>query len=134
MHIKKYKALDIRPEEFSAIFAMGENFYTQGQYKKAQIIFSGLIALDSYNHQASIAYGESLLLDNQSNKALIHFTNARSLFPASFPILLGCAKACIILKRYEEACIFLEPIIDGQIKVSPEISEEIKLLLSRLAS
>jgi len=123
---------DILPEEFAAIFALGENFYTQGYYKKAQIIFHGLMALDVDNHMASIAYGESLLMDGQSHKALAHFTKASQLFPSSFRIALGGAKACILLERVNEAHDFLSPIIAGHVKVTPEISEEIQALVRRI--
>jgi predicted Zn-dependent protease len=128
----KAKAPDILPEEFAAIFAIGENFYTQGYFKKAQIIFYGLMAIDTNNHMASIAYGESLLMDNQSHKALAHFTTASQLFPSSFRVALGGAKSCILLDRPHEARDFLAPIIAGQLKVTPEISQEIAALLGRL--
>lgn len=123
---------DILPEEFAAIFALGENFYSQGYYKKAQIIFNGLMALDCDNHMASIAYGESLLMDGQSHKALAHFTNASQCFPSSFRVALGGAKSCILLDRLNEARDFLTPIITGQLKVTPEISQEIQALMRRL--
>lgn len=128
----KNGAPDILPEEFAAIFAMGENFYTQGQYKKAQIIFHGLMALDPHNHLAIIAYGEALLIDGQSAKALNHFHNASKRFPASFRIVLGAAKACLMLDRQSEAQEWLKPILTGEVKVTPEISRQIAGLVARL--
>jgi len=125
--------MNIYPEEFSAIFALGENFFSQGYYKKAQTIFHGLIALDNTNHMASIAYGESLLMDGQSTKALAHFSESRKLFPASHRILLGGAKACILLDRKSDAKDFLQPIITGHIKVTPDLSREIQDLIARIA-
>lgn len=123
---------DILPEEFAAIFALGENFYTQGYYKKAQVIFHGLMAIDSDNHSASVAYGESLLMDGQSHKALAHFTKASQHFPTSYRVALGGAKTCILLERMSEARDFLSPIVAGKLKVTPEISEEIRALIRRI--
>ena len=120
------KKPDILPEKFAAIFALGENFYSQGYYKKAQIIFYGLMAIDADNHMASIAYGESLLMDGQSHKALAHFTHASLRFPESFRMALGGAKSCILLDRITDARDFLTPIIAGQLKVTPEISQKFR--------
>lgn len=85
-------------DEFAAIFALGANFFSQGQYKKAQVIFAGLMALDATSEQASIAYGESLLMAGQVQKALYHFIRAKKRF-ASETIEAGLAKASILLKR-----------------------------------
>ena len=111
--MSKDGAPTILPEEFAAIFALGENFFSQGYYKKAQTIFHGLMALDAHNHMASIAYGESLLMDGQSTKALAHFTNASLLFPTSFRLLLGGAKSCLLLDKPRDAKNFLKPILGG---------------------
>ena len=55
----KAKGPDILPEEEFPQFFPGRKSYTQGYFKKAQIIFHGLMAIDTNNHMASIAYGES---------------------------------------------------------------------------
>jgi Flp pilus assembly protein TadD len=124
--------MSILPEEFAALFALGENFYSQGQYKKAQIIFQGLMALDAQNLMACVAYGEALLINGEGAKALAHFTQASLLFPASHKVLVGSAKACILLNRLSDAQNFLLPIINGHVKVTPEISQEISGIISRI--
>lgn len=94
----KIKNRVAQDDEIAAIFALGANFFSQGQYKKAQIIFAGLIALDMTNEKASIAYGESLLMAGQVQKALYHFIRAKKRF-ASTAIEAGLTKASILLKR-----------------------------------
>lgn len=84
--------------EFSAIFALGANFYSQGQATKAQIIFKGLMALDEKNEQASIAYGESLLLGQETRKAWHHFFKARKYFKSE-KIEAGFKKASLLLGK-----------------------------------
>lgn len=132
MQVLKNGGPDILAEEFVAIFAMGENFYTQGQYKKAQIIFHGLMALDPQSSSATIAYGEALLMDGLYSKALSHFLRASKRFPQSHRILLGGAKACLLLERPSQAKDWLNPILQGSVKVTPEISQQIDSLQARL--
>jgi tetratricopeptide (TPR) repeat protein len=94
----QHDKIKVAHEEFAAIFALGANFFSQGQYRKAQVIFAGLMALDATNEQASIAYGESLLMAGQVQKALYHFIRAKKRF-ASRAFEAGLLKANILLKK-----------------------------------
>lgn len=88
----------IAHDEFAAIFALGANFFSQGQYKKSQLIFAGLCALDATSEQASIAYGESLLMAGQVRKAFYHFIRAKKRF-TSDAIEARFARASMLLNK-----------------------------------
>jgi tetratricopeptide (TPR) repeat protein len=92
---------EIEKEEFTAIFALGANFFSQGQFRKAQVIFAGLMVLDSKSEEAFIAYGESLIMAGDASKAMHHFLKAKKRFN-NRAIDIGIAKAAILLKRTRE--------------------------------
>lgn len=48
----------MRYEEFDAIFALGANFFAQGKYRQAKIIFDGLVAKVPHNQLAILAAQE----------------------------------------------------------------------------
>ena len=98
MSAKKFSVKKVDRDEFLAIFALGTNFFSQGQYKKAQVIFAGLMALDTESEQANIAYGESLLMAGHVRKAMHHFLRAKKRFASSM-LEAGLAKAAILLKK-----------------------------------
>lgn len=98
MSLEKCEFPKIDRDEFLAIFALGTNFFSQGQFKKAQVIFAGLMALDGESEQANIAYGESLLMAGHVRKAMHHFLRAKKRF-ASAIFEAGLAKATILLKK-----------------------------------
>lgn len=102
MSKEKYKMQKITGEEFSAIFALGVNFFSQGQYKKAQVIFAGLMALDTESAPASIAYGESLLMGGHVIQAMQHFLKAKKRF-ANDKIEAGLLKAATLLKKTKQS-------------------------------
>lgn len=100
MSQEKTNAHKVGQEEFACIFALGANFFNQGQFKKAQVIFAGLMALDAQSEKASIAYGESLLMGGQVRKALHHFLRAKKRFKSpSIEASLAKASTLISLIR-----------------------------------
>jgi tetratricopeptide (TPR) repeat protein len=113
------------PEQISqsmweSIFALGVNFFIQGKYDKACIIFDGLTALDPRRLLSSIAYGELLIVEDQVDKALDHFLNLSKRFGSDCRVLLGAAKACIILNKFDEAKKLVYPIMEGEVSSTPD--------------
>lgn len=113
-----------------AIFALGANFFVQGKYEKAQIIFDGLMALDPEHSTPAIAYGESLLMGGQIDRALDHFLMLSKKFDLDPRALLGAAKACILLGKNDEARKLLEPIVENEIPAPSQIALEAKSILT----
>lgn len=89
--------------EFEAIFALGTNFFVQGKYDKAQTIFLGLMALDPEQKEPAIAYGETLMMSGQLEKALRHFLKLHATWKDDSRIVFGAAKANILLGNTDEA-------------------------------
>ena len=105
---------------FEAIFALGANFLQQGKYEKALIIFDGLMALYPDHPRAAIAYGETLLMDGQTDIALEHFLAITKKFSLEAQVLLGAARSFMLLQKKEEAKRLLLPIIEGHVLSSSE--------------
>ncbi len=82
---------------------MGVNFFVQGKYGKAEIIFDGLLALNPDHLNASLALGEVLMMGRQFEKALDHFLLQRDQGIYDSRILLGAAKAYYLLGKHDEA-------------------------------
>lgn len=101
---------------YGALFSLGKHFFYQGQYSKAKTIFDGLMALDDRNLEVSLAYGNLLLAQEQSQKAYEHFIVLRNMFGPDEKILLGIAKSYALLGKYDEAKQILTPLLLGKIK------------------
>jgi tetratricopeptide (TPR) repeat protein len=117
-----------------AVYTLGVNFFMQGKYHKALIIFDGLMALDPENHAAAIAYGETLLRDGQTEKALDHFLMINKKFDLDSRGLLGAAKACILLGKYEEAQKLVLPILGGELLAHKQAILSAKSIASAMAA
>ncbi|HXW53536.1 MAG TPA: tetratricopeptide repeat protein [Myxococcota bacterium] len=115
-------------EILDTIFTLGANFYVQGKYSKAEIIFGGLLALNPDHLNASLALGEVLMMDGQLEKALDHFLTQRDQGIYDGRILLGAAKAYYLLGKYDEAKSMVKPIIEGDIVATKSVAFMAKLM------
>lgn len=120
---------ETQEKEFHALFCLGKNFFSQGKYKKAEIIFSGLMALYPDHPDPFIAFGDVLLMRGQPTRALDHFLITNKQFDLESRALLGACKACILLGKHEEAKKLLSPIIYGEITAS---SSDVQAALSMM--
>ncbi len=119
-------------DQYETIFALGENFLSQGKYEKALTIFDGLIALDPCQKKAAIAYGQTLLLSGKAERALSHFYDLSKQFGMDGATLLLTAKACILLDRNEEAKKILQMISEREIQASQKEIELSNTMLDNL--
>ena len=71
----------VNQDEFDAVFALGANFFAQGQYRKAKSIFDGLVAISPDNHLALCALKECLeRLRREADSAKISCNTGPGLF------------------------------------------------------
>lgn len=112
-------------QTFEAILALGENFFMQGKYEKAQIIFDGLMALSTDQLMPAVLYGEALLMNGHVEKALDHFLMLVQKFAQNDRVLMGTAKACILLGRIAEAKEFLAPMVGNNLSSQSVRASEI---------
>jgi len=109
-----------------AIYLLGVNFLVQGKYEKALTIFQGLMALDQSDYKATLAYGESLILLGRAEEALNHFLTHAKMFEVENGMVLGAARASIMLGKLKEAATLIEPVIKAL--TSPESHSIAKLI------
>jgi tetratricopeptide (TPR) repeat protein len=93
------------------IYFLGVNFLLQGKYEKALIVFHGLMALDQKNYKAIFAYGETLILLNRLEEALDHFLRQAPMFELEKGMVIGAARAFVLLGKLKEATKLLEPLV-----------------------
>lgn len=100
---------NLDPEEINALYGLGHNFLSQGQYNKAEKIFYGLYLLNSQNNKLVSSYLETLLQAKQSKKALKFITKN------SLNNIIS-AKIYIYLNYQEKAYECLKNIINNNNK------------------
>lgn len=121
----------------NSIISLGKNFFLQGKYEKAQIIFSGLFALAPDNELIFIFLGEIYLVKNDADAALQHFLGLKQKYPSNQKIMLGAAKAYLLMKDYENAMSMLQEILSSTANPDAKcrlLAESIKRTLSNAES
>lgn len=107
-----------KKELFNAIFSLGFNFFAQGKYANAKIIFDGLMVLIPNDPAPFLAYGEALLFEEKTELALLHFLRTKEKFASDSRVLIGASKAYILLGKYDDARELLTTILASDIKRS----------------
>jgi tetratricopeptide (TPR) repeat protein len=124
---------EIADEKYcEAIFSLGNIFFSQGKYDKALIIFDGLMALNPQHKKAAILYGETLLKYGQIDKAHAHFLLLVKKFDRDCQARLCLARTCILLNKYDDAKIFLYPILTKKLVAKTHIMMAAKLIAREL--
>lgn len=103
---------------YDSIFSVGRNFLSSGNYEKALIIFDGLVALFPKEISCVAAYGEVLLITGQAQKSLDFFLQVDDSLQDKAPIVLGLARALVLLKEYDQAKSLSGRILDGTFEAS----------------
>lgn len=112
------------------IYFLGVNFLLQGKYEKALIVFHGLMALDHKNFKAIFAYGETLILLNRLEEALDHFLRQSPLFEMEKDMVIGAARASVLLGKLKEAAKLIEPMMQGATSQENSYKNQIAKLIS----
>ncbi len=104
--------LGITDEEFLAMGQIGAMYYEQGVLDKAQMIFEGLVEIDSQSSDAHAALGALYTRTEQNEKALAHLNRAIELEEDQIAPHVNRAEVCIRLEQIEQAVADLERAIE----------------------
>lgn len=120
-------------EPYITIYNLGVNFFIQGQYKKAQIVFRGLMALFPERISLWLALGDVFLSSGQHEKAVDHFLLLSEKFGPEPKAVIGAAQALVLMGNSLEAKRMVEPIVSGDLACSSRHQLVAKLIFEHAA-
>jgi tetratricopeptide (TPR) repeat protein len=100
---KMIDSMGINSEQIAALLITGHCCYTQGRLEDARKIFEGLVVLDGSNHYVHGILGSVYQRQNQFDLALLHYSNAITLFPNDVNALTNRGEIFVKLGRFQEA-------------------------------
>lgn len=101
----------VTPEEFLEMGRIGAMYYEQGNLKKAQAVFEGLVELDPSSAAAHSALGALFTRREQYAEALPHLDRAVELDPGQIAPYVNRAEIFIRQGRAQEAVANLKSAI-----------------------